>query len=296
MNLQDTETLWKAVKDLRWSFDFDNIKCADGKTLFTDEKIIENIFAIEEAFDFDYDVTYSVFDGITTETYEEAAKMFIYLNFCLSDDPLLKWLRVLKEIFQKEGIGSILINLNRIRILNTGKPLQEIAEKIINMIENDLGLQYSKLRDVPNKELQENLKNQKISNHPVHIIDEDGNLSPSAFIPFCALGADTSIVGTKIKEFTTPVCNSFEVKLRNDQLCYEISVEHFTNKMHQEHEQAFKLGLLLVLDYNEDLQIMIATEAPESNSNFNFSNVRIDDSQEHTIEEAHVYLDLLGTG
>ena len=36
---------------------------------------------------------------------------------------------------------------------------------------------------------------QKYNNHPVHIIDMEGNLSPSAFIPFCEFGGNMSIMG-----------------------------------------------------------------------------------------------------
>ena len=32
------------------------------------------------------------------------------------------------------------------------------------------------------------------ANHPVHIIDADGNLSPSAFIPFCAWAGNMEVI------------------------------------------------------------------------------------------------------
>ena len=37
----------------------------------------------------------------------------------------------------------------------------------------------------------------KIVNHPVHIIDRDGKLSPSAFIPFCELEGNMFSNGRK---------------------------------------------------------------------------------------------------
>ena len=46
-----------------------------------------------------------------------------------------------------------------------------------------------------------------VSNHPVHILNEEGNMNPSALIPFCRIG--DIILGKKI-EFLTPVCTGFK--------------------------------------------------------------------------------------
>ena len=43
----------------------------------------------------------------------------------------------------------------------------------------------------------ESEKLSKLSNHPVHLIDENGDLSPTALIPFCDLGGDMSAMGVK---------------------------------------------------------------------------------------------------
>ena len=40
-----------------------------------------------------------------------------------------------------------------------------------------------------------------MSNHPVHIIDEDEELSPTALIPFCTFGGNMSVMGAKIDQF-----------------------------------------------------------------------------------------------
>ena len=55
-----------------------------------------------------------------------------------------------------------------------------------------------------------------VNNHPVHIFDKDGTLSPTAFIPFCSFGGDMKIVGTTSEQFELPVCNSFKSMIRND--------------------------------------------------------------------------------
>ena len=68
-----------------------------------------------------------------------------------------------------------------------------------------------------------------VSNHPVHLKKENGELSPSAFIPFCEFGGDMSAMGVKIEEFDIPVCNSFQAKVLNDQLCYKVDLNRITN-------------------------------------------------------------------
>ena len=47
------------------------------------------------------------------------------------------------------------------------------------------------------------------ANHPVHIMDTTGNVSPSAFIPFCAWAGDMDVLGTRVPNFSVPVCNAF---------------------------------------------------------------------------------------
>ena len=62
----------------------------------------------------------------------------------------------------------------------------------------------------------ENLQGE--TNHPVHIQNEDGTLSPTALIPFCEFGGNMPIMGVKIDKFDVPVCNSFMPKLLGNQL------------------------------------------------------------------------------
>ena len=69
-----------------------------------------------------------------------------------------------------------------------------------------------------------------ISNHPVHIMTKDHQMSPSAFIPFCDFGGNMSAMGVMIDQFNHPVCNSFQAKIINDQLCYEVDLNAYYDK------------------------------------------------------------------
>ena len=89
----------------------------------------------------------------------------------------------------------------------------------------------------------------KISNHPVHVLEENGDLSPSSFIPFCQLG--DKVLGIKIPQFPIPVCNIFRPKILNDQLCYEVDLNQFKESFSA---SSLKKGLTLFIDNNEDRQ------------------------------------------
>ena len=129
-------------------------------------------------------------------------------------------------------------------------------------------------------------------NHPVHIVKDDGlSLSPSAFIPFCEFGGEMSAMGVKIDQFNVPVCNSFQEKILNDQLCYEVDLEIFKDSDNL--DMQLKLGLVFIMDYNEDKQIALEN----SNNNKGEEGDRsvgetIDGSTEE--EKAFIYLNTIG--
>ena len=89
----------------------------------------------------------------------------------------------------------------------------------------------------------------KISNHPVHIIDENERFSPSAFVPFCQFGRNISLTSAYIENFSIPVCQGFKPKIVLDQLCYEINVNSLTANIS---EEDIEMGLVLYLDYNRE--------------------------------------------
>ena len=59
-------------------------------------------------------------------------------------------------------------------------------------------------------------------------------------------------MGTMVKGFDVPVCNSFKAKVINDQLCYEVDLKRFKEEGNIENQ--LKHGLILLLDLNEDKQ------------------------------------------
>ena len=94
---------------------------------------------------------------------------------------------------------------------------------------------------------------QKVTNHPIHIIDQDGVLNPTALIPFCDFGGNMSVMGVKIDMFDVPVCYSFRPKIIRDQLCYTVDPSKYNDKTNLKQE----LSLALFINYNEDKQIVL---------------------------------------
>ena len=96
----------------------------------------------------------------------------------------------------------------------------------------------------------------KVTNHPVHIIDQEGDFSPTALIPFCEFGGNMSVMGVKIDKLKYPVCNSFRPKILRDQLCYTVDPNEYKHKIDLKGE----VSLSLFIHYNEERQM----EDPDS--------------------------------
>ena len=91
-----------------------------------------------------------------------------------------------------------------------------------------------------------------VTNHPVHIVDGEGRMSPSALIPFCDLGGDMSALGRNMQGFSQPVCSAFRRIVFNDQLCYQVNVSQYQATV--ETSQVYEKGISFVIDTNEDRQ------------------------------------------
>ena len=94
---------------------------------------------------------------------------------------------------------------------------------------------------------------QTVTNHPVHIQNKVGELSPSSFIPFCTFGK--RLIGANISGFKIPVCNIFKPKNHYDQLCYETDLQELKDNNTENLMKQLEIGLTLILDYNEERQI-----------------------------------------
>ena len=127
-------------------------------------------------------------------------------------------------------------------------------------------------------------------NHPVHIMTKENKLSPSAFIPFCDFGGNMSSVGKRIDNFTDPVCNSFEAKLLNDQLCYEVDLNKFSDKDNIKSE--LEIGFNFVIDYNEDRQVFFQPQKIVQNREHSLAKNVL--QYYHRNQNFFIYFDTIG--
>ena len=127
-----------------------------------------------------------------------------------------------------------------------------------------------------------------ISNHPVHILTKDKQLSPSAFIPFCEFGGKMSPVTIKIQDSDIPVCNSFQATVLNDQLCYEVDLNKLSIKDNIDKE--LEWGFNFIMDYNEDRQVTVHKDL-DKKTNLDWTSYILELDQD---KEAFIYLNTIG--
>ena len=59
-----------------------------------------------------------------------------------------------------------------------------------------------------------------------------------------------SLMGTKISQFSMPVCTSFEAKVLYDQLCYQVDVDKYKRKAGV--KEITNVELTLLIDSNKE--------------------------------------------
>ena len=133
------------------------------------------------------------------------------------------------------------------------------------------------------------------NHHTIHLIDQEEKLSPSAFIPFCEFGGNLTAMGRNIDQFNIsvqfgiPVCNSFKEKILNNQLCYEVDLNKFSNKENIRNE--LESGFFFIMDYNEDRQILPPQNLIDGLKSDSFVTKIIEsDANQH----AFIYLNSIG--
>ena len=92
----------------------------------------------------------------------------------------------------------------------------------------------------------------------------------------------------KIDHFEVPVCNSFKATVLNDQLCYEVDLNEFSNKSNLQRE--LKSGFNFIMDYNEDRQVTFNHNFSRGEDMSLTGNV-VESDQD---QQAVIYLDTVG--
>ena len=98
--------------------------------------------------------------------------------------------------------------------------------------------------------------------HPVHLTpDKEGNLPPSALIPFCSYQGDSNLLGQERPELgNLTICDKFEPIILEGQLCFSLDLTKIRGKSAKSGKTN---GLFLLLDPNP-YQINTTDEKAES--------------------------------
>ena len=110
---------------------------------------------------------------------------------------------------------------------------------------------------------------QRLTFHPVHLVNTDKSLNPTALVPFCSVSGNYSAMGEKIKHVDVPVCNSFMPKIVKDQLCYTVDLNKYKEKIMVKE----KVYFTFFIDYNEDREFL--TNNANDTKNISMSKNRI---------------------
>ena len=133
-----------------------------------------------------------------------------------------------------------------------------VAKILLDEVSSKLSLKYN---SITNNSLNLNSEIdfvKTVTNHPVHIVDLKGKISPSAFIPFCQFGlTEVSSIGLNIDQFSIPVCNIFRETILVDQLCYQADIKDY---LLEPKSEDFKTGFTFLVDNNLDRQIATTKE------------------------------------
>ena len=250
---KDWKKLWQIVKQIRARYvvDFSASDACSRYESFVFYYDTEHFLKQIES-EVHLKVSSSIHENVSESTLQTAVEMFFYLSFCPRN--IVPWKLLFTDVFFNSSIKSMILTLNRIIRVNQDNPNSLILMRVLQKLEGKLSLKFKNLEVFIGEKDFQKMDNfdvelfQSVSNHPVHIINKEGTLSPSSFIPFCQFG--NSVMGVKIDQFDEPVCNNFVPKLHNDQICYEIDLNKFKKNVDD-----LKLGLILFLDYNEDRQV-----------------------------------------
>ena len=90
----------------------------------------------------------------------------------------------------------------------------------------------------------------ELSFHPVHLTpDKEGNLPPSALVPFCFYQAENSLLGRMLPEMgNMTVCDKFQPTLLEGELCYSLDIAKITEHPRTLTRSDKSYGLFLLLD------------------------------------------------
>ena len=282
------------IKDLKY------VSCKSGSIRSKGSKgtITSLVSSVEDQVGVEADN--SIHKNISERTLWSAGLMFSHLSFC---PPLAKMKAKSEELETSINIYTakeLLVILSRL-VHATGNNLPDRKKftLFLDELRKTWNPKYDDIMKLTGKkpctnckvthnlhEDEEQTLISKIINHPVHVLDEDGILSPSSYIPFCWLGKKKEL-GIKNNIFSVSACDKFKPKLRNEQICYEMDIHELLLK-----DQIVKdVVLYFLIDQNKDRQYLEYIESSNGDVIEEVEGFMVNDGIQ---TDSLVYLDTIG--
>ena len=125
-----------------------------------------------------------------------------------------------------------------------------------------------------------------MSNHPVSIYDKQGQIQPSALIPFCSFRSN--MTGMSVPNMTFPLCDIFEPTVYDGRLCYQTDIKQiFGHRAVKGKEN----GLMFLIDVNTERSLN--TESSDKSKKVRMSQVYLGESQISNKNMASIHIGTL---
>ena len=132
----------------------------------------------------------------------------------------------------------------------------------------------------------------EVSNHPVHMIDQNGFLMPSSLIPFCSLGTQLELLGEYVTNMTLPVCNAFLPTVYEGQLCYKLEISNILS-LKRDLSQGKESGIMMLLDMNNEKSLEIEDKVQGSKSELHNGTMSLANIQKNIKSQAKIHIGTL---
>ena len=150
--ISKNHTIWDNAKKIRLNKDFSDEICVNGAVGI--ENIQRNSLDLLNSLNFT--INLDSIENIQKSTYENAFRLFVYLNFCPGDIIDSPWTKLTNDLFSNYSFQKIILFLNRVII----KSNDTWSTKIFESVTTKLDLQYNQIGSLALSGANENKINQ----------------------------------------------------------------------------------------------------------------------------------------
>ena len=134
--ISKNQTIWDNAKKIRLNKDFSDEVCFNGA--ISEENIQRNSLDLLKTLNLT--VNLDSIENIQKSTYENAFRLFVYLNFCPRDVIHSPWTKLTSDLFSNYSFRKIILFLNRVIITSNHTWAKKIFESVTTKLDNTIKL------------------------------------------------------------------------------------------------------------------------------------------------------------